>query len=72
MTKQDIAKDNQGENGVQEVIIPKKICNALPEIKRMKVTKKGDANIITYGRDFEEICPHCGRKFSDHETIRYK
>ena len=76
MTKVDITKDNQGENGINEEplnisILPKKICNALPNIKQLKVTNKNYANVITYGRDYEEICPHCGRKFSDHETLRY-
>lgn len=69
-------EDNKGKNAINEEldvikIIPKNICNALPNIKIMKISEKNYANVITYGRDYTEVCPHCGRKFEDHDTILY-
>lgn len=76
MSEKNTVKDNQDENGMDERpttvhIVPKAICNAMPAIKQMKTESDGIVNRITYGRDYEEICKHCGKKFSDHDTLRY-
>jgi hypothetical protein len=73
MTKIEQAKDNQGENAINETIniYPKQICNSIPDIRRLKITDRNGVNIVTYGRDYEDICKHCGRKYKDHENIRY-
>ena len=71
-TKEAVA-DNQGENAIQEYkIYPKKQCNAIPDIKEQKVVLEGGINKIVYGRDYEEVCKYCGKKFKDHEAIIYK
>lgn len=78
MTSKDIARDNQGENGLDEQplemkIIPKAMCNNVPPITVLKIDRESKGvNKIVYGRDYDTICPICKRSFRDHEAILYK
>jgi len=48
----------------------KEVCTAIPEIKMIKTTSDKMAARVTYGRDYEDICPECGEKFSEHEELK--